>query len=326
MCRAAPDGTGRKALTGNVDWLSASGDGTRLAVVRDTFAYVLDGSGRQLGAALPRGGIDVIAEMAPDGRQVATVELLPETSPAPVGSPPGSPGLSGFVPYLFVTATDGSGREATARSIIDIGWLGGRLVRTDNADDAPYAVGLCLLVVNTSHECEHDVARDLAHDLFHPAFSPDGRFAAVVQAPDTELGLGPIVVYDAATGAPVRTLTNGQDAQPSWSPDGRFVAFARGNDIYVVPAAGGTARRVLTGGQQPTWTSAAACRVRRHPPVRVSGRSAIVTACAPQPGRVTVTLRSGSRRVARRTVRAATGGQVTVRFRRPAGRLRADVR
>ena len=254
-----------------MDWLSASSDGTRLAVVRDTFAYVLDGSGRQIGEALPRGGIDVIAEMAPDGRQVATVELLPETSPAPVGSPPGSPGLSGFVPYLFVMAADGSGREATARSIIDIGWLGGRLVRTDNADAAPFAVGLCLLVVNTSHECERDVARDLEHDLFHPAFSPDGRFAAVVQAPDTDLGLGPIVVHDAATGAPVRTLTNGQDAQPSWSPDGRFVAFARGNDIYVVPAAGGTARRVLTGGQQPGWVTAPACRVRRHPPVRVAG-------------------------------------------------------
>ena len=51
-----------------------------------------------------------------------------------------------------------------------------------------------------------------------------------------------------------------------------------------------------------------------------------MTACAPQPGRVTVTLRSGSRRVARRTVRATTGGMVTVRFRRLAGRLRADVR
>ena len=132
-------------------------------------------------------------------------------------------------------------------------------------------------------------------------------------------------MYDAATAAPVRTLTSGQDSQPSWSPDGRFMAFARGNDIYVVPAAGGTARRVLTGGQQPVWVTAAACRVRRHPRVRVSGRSAIVTACAPQPGRVTVTLRSDGRRVARRSVRAATGGLVTVRFRRVAGRLRADV-
>ena len=58
VCRAAPDGTGRKALTRDVDWLSASSDGTRLAVVRDTFAYVLDASGRQVGEALPRGGTD----------------------------------------------------------------------------------------------------------------------------------------------------------------------------------------------------------------------------------------------------------------------------
>ena len=46
----------------------------------------------------------------------------------------------------------------------------------------------------------------------------------------------------------------------------------------------------------------------------------IVTACAPQPGRVTITLRADGRRVARRTVRAATGGTVEVRLRRPADR------
>ena len=277
-------------------------------------------AGAQLGDALPRGGIDVIAEMAPDGRQVATVELLPETSPAPVGSPPGSPGLSGFVPYLFVMAPTAPGaRPRRARSSTRVARRTARADRQRGA--APFAVGLCLLAVNTSHECERDVARDLGHDLFNPAFSPDGRFAAVVQAPDTEIGLGPIVVYDTATGAPVRTLTSGQDAQPSWSPDGRFDRLRpRQRHLRRATAAAGTARRVLTGGQQPVWVTAPACRVRRHPPVRVRGRSAIVTACAPQPGRVTVTLRSGSRRVARRSVHAATGGIVTVRFRRPGGR------
>jgi Dipeptidyl peptidase IV (DPP IV) N-terminal region len=284
---------------------------------------VLDERGQQVGGALPRGGTAVIAEIAPDGSHVATIELLPEMSPAPVGSPPGTPGLTGFVPYLFVAAPDGSGRDVVARSTIDTAWLGARLARTDTGRPAPFAVGICLLAVNTSHECERDVARDPERDLFNPAFY--GQLAAVVQAPDTEIGLGPIVVYDSATAAPVRTLTSGRDSQPSWSPDGRFVAFARDNDIYVVSATGGSARRVLTGGQQPVWTTAAACRVRRHPPVRVRGRFAIVTACAPQPGRITVTLRSGSRRVARRSVRAKTGGLVTVRVRRPAGRLVATV-
>jgi hypothetical protein len=56
----------------------------------------------------------------------------------------------------------------------------------------------------------------------------------------------------------------------------------------------------------------------------------IVTACAPQPGRVTVTLLSGGKRVGRRTVTAATGGIITARLHRPAGvragTLRARVR
>ena len=151
---------------------------------------------------------------------------------------------------------------------------------------------------------------------------------AVVQAPGTDLGTGPIVVYDAATALPVRTLTSGEDAQPSWSPDGRWIAFARGSDVFVTPSAGGPGRerRVIAGGQQPEWTSAAACRLSRRPPVRVRGRSAIVSVCAPQPGRVTVTLTRGGRRVARRSAVAATGGTLTVRLRRPAGARARDLR
>lgn len=41
---------------------------------------------------------------------------------------------------------------------------------------------------------------------------------------------------------------------------------------------------------------------------------------------MTVTLSRGGRRVARRTVRAATGGTVTVRLRRPAGARAGDLR
>jgi hypothetical protein len=117
VCRAAPDGTFKRQLTRDgrpqgplYSWVSASADGSRLAVVRATFAQVLDARGRQVGADLPRGGIAVVARIAPDGSQVATIELLPEITPSPVGSPPGSPGISGFQPYLFVTGADGQGR------------------------------------------------------------------------------------------------------------------------------------------------------------------------------------------------------------------------
>jgi WD40-like Beta Propeller Repeat len=328
ICRAAPNGTAKRAVTTDgraggplYSWLSASADGTRVAVVRATFAYVLDPKDGRAGAPLPRGGTAVIAEMSPDGSQVATIELLPEITPAPVGSPPGSPGLSGLMPYLFTVSPDGTGREAAARAIVDTGWLGPRLVRTDPSRASPFALGLCVLAVNTDFACERDVARDPARDLFNPAFSPDGTRVAVVQAPGAEIGKGAIAIYDAATAAPVRELAGGENTQPSWSPDGRRLAFERGGDVYTIGADGGTPRRVLRGAVQPVWVSAPACGSR--PRLRHRRRVVVVTACAPQPGRLTVVLRRDGRVVARKSVRAAVGGLVTLRFPRPAGRVRA---
>ena len=333
VCKAAPNGTGKKRLTTDgkpggplYSWLSASADGSRLAVVNATYAYVLDGRGRRITGKLPRGGIGVIAEISPSGAQVATVDLLPEVTPAPVGSPPGSPGLSGFVPYMFVMNADGSAREATARSVIDIGWLAQRLVRTDRSDVDPFPYGICVLATNTDFECGSDAARDPTQDLFNPAFSSDSTLVAVVKSPSTTIGAGAIVIYDVATAAPVRELVGGENTQPTWSPNGKLIAFERGGDIYVAHTGGAPReRRVLKGGEQPSWTSAAACKPRR-PRVRVRRRDALVTACAPQPGRLTVTLLRAGRRVARRTVTAATGGIVTVRLRRPAGASAHELR
>jgi hypothetical protein len=328
----APDGTGNRQLTrggGTHTWLSASADGSRIAVVRSTCAHVLDGRGREVAGPLPRGGTVVIAEVSPDGSQVATIELLPEITPAPVGSPPGSPGISGFMPYLFLEQADGANRDAVARAVIDTGWLGAGLARTDTGPASPFPLGVCLQAVNTDFACGRDVARDPTQDLFNPAFSPDGTVVAVVRAPSSDVGAGPIVLYDASTAAPVRDLVGGENTQPSWSPDGKRIAFERGGDLYVARAAGSPReRRVVKGGQQPIWMSAPACRER--PRLRVRARSVIVIACAPQPGRVTVTLLSGGKRVGRRTVTAATGGIITARLRRPAGvragKLRARVR
>jgi dipeptidyl aminopeptidase/acylaminoacyl peptidase len=322
VCRAAPDGSARKRLThdgGTYTWVSASADGSRLAVVRSTFARVLDARGHALTGDLPRGGTVVIAEIAPDRSQVATIELLPEITPAPVGSPPGSPGISGLNPYLFVMDPDGGNRDVSARSIVDTGWRGNRLTRTDSGDASPFPLGICQLATNTGFQCDRDLARDATRDLFNPAFSPDGSRVAVVQSQSSELGRGPIVVYDTATAAPVRTLTAGADAHPSWSPDGKRIAFVRGSDVYVVSASGGKARRVPRGGGQPVWTAAAACRSK--PRLKARGHTVTVTACAPRPGRLTVTLRRNGKAVAHKTVRVPTGRLVKVRFSRPAGKL-----
>ena len=154
-----------------------------MAVSKATFAYVLDGSGRTLGDALPRGGIALVAQIAPDGSQVVTLELLGETQPPPFTAPPGTPPTLGFIPYMFIVAPDGSGREAVARSVIDTAWVGGRLLRDAGSSTPPYPRGICLLATNIDFECERDVARDPVNDLSAPAVSPDGRLLAVARSP-----------------------------------------------------------------------------------------------------------------------------------------------
>jgi dipeptidyl aminopeptidase/acylaminoacyl peptidase len=330
VCRVGDDGHGREQLTtgGGYSWLSASRDGSRLAVSKATFAYVLDGSGRQLGGALPRGGAALVAQVSPDGRLVATLELLGELSPPPINAPPGSPPTLGFHPYLFVAAPDGTGREVAARDVTDAAWLGGRIVRSDGSSQPPYPRGLCVLASNADFACERDVARDPANDLTGPALSPDGRLLAAARAPaDANRGTGPIGLFDAGSGALVRPLTTGDaDGLPSFSPDGRQVAFTRDRDIYAVGIGGGTPHRVVAGGVQPIWVSG--CVFARAVKPKVRGRSVTVTACAPGPGRLTVTLTRRGRRVARRTVTAARAGTVTVRLNRPrgTGALRAKIR
>jgi hypothetical protein len=86
-----------------------------MAVSKAGYAYVLDGSARPLGGALPRGGAALVAQIAPDGRQVVTLELLGEPAPPPFTAPPGTPPTLGFHPYMFVAAPDGSGREVVVR-------------------------------------------------------------------------------------------------------------------------------------------------------------------------------------------------------------------
>jgi WD40-like Beta Propeller Repeat len=323
ICRAAPNGTGKQRLTTDgkpngplYAWVSATRDGSRLAVVNATYSYVLDGKGRRVTGKLPRSGIQLIAEISPSGAQVATVDLVPEY----LGNPP----ILHFQPYLFVMKPDGSQRETTSRGPIDTGWLGPRLVRTDTGP-APFADGICLLVTNVDFQCERDVARDPTHDLTNPAFSPDGTLVAVVQGPGPGMpGAGPIVIYDTATAAPVRQLAGGENTQPTWSPDGLRLAFERGGDVYTVLSGGGRAHRVLRGADQPTWVTAPACRSRAR--LKLRRHSVIVTACAPQPGRLTVTLRRNGRPVAHKSVRAATGRVVRLRFSRPSGHLSAKAR
>jgi len=84
-----------------------------------------------------------------------------------------------------------------------------------------------------------------------PAWSPDGRSIAF-SVPATQ-DLPDIYVVDAGGGEPRRiTQSPARDILPSWSSDGRWIYFSsnRGGeqDIWKIPADGGEAERVTTGG------------------------------------------------------------------------------
>jgi len=90
-----------------------------------------------------------------------------------------------------------------------------------------------------------------------PALSPDGRSVAFVSNRD---GQWDIYVGLVAGGTVVR-ITNDPNVEmrPRWSPDGARLLFARLNDtgvydLWVVPALGGTGRRLVLNGTYPTWS------------------------------------------------------------------------
>ena len=111
--------------------------------------------------------------------------------------------------------------------------------------------------------------------LGDPQLSPDGKWVAY-QATDVALEAGTrntdiwIVPAGLPEGAP-RRLTDhaAADTRPRWSPDGRHIAFESARDgasqIYVVPAAGGVAKkatRLATEAGGVLWIDAARLLVR----------------------------------------------------------------
>ena len=146
--------------------------------------------------------------------------------------------------------------------------------------------------------------------LSGPDGSPDGRsiVASVGPAPSA------LVLFDAASGAPVRELAKG--TQASFSPDGTQVAFA-GHDgwVYTVPTAGGTPRK-LVQGLSPSWGEGAApgpalasttLRQSRSQKVPVKVQCAGSETCAG-----TLTIKKGSSTLGKRAYRVAAGKSATV--------------
>lgn len=94
----------------------------------------------------------------------------------------------------------------------------------------------------------------------YPAFSPDGNQVAFVIEGEQNPGIYTTIVDGEK---PLQLTSTPADSSPTWSPDGRQIAFTRyGYDgksqsmsICVVPALGGTVRKLYTFPYSPTSTS-----------------------------------------------------------------------
>jgi Tol biopolymer transport system component/DNA-binding winged helix-turn-helix (wHTH) protein len=94
----------------------------------------------------------------------------------------------------------------------------------------------------------------LGLDLF-PSFSPDG--AQIAYCSDRGNSFEIFVRQLTAGGREIQITADGQDnLQPAWSPDGREIAYASRDrpGIWLVPALGGTPRRLTEFGSRPAWS------------------------------------------------------------------------
>jgi Tol biopolymer transport system component/DNA-binding winged helix-turn-helix (wHTH) protein len=88
-----------------------------------------------------------------------------------------------------------------------------------------------------------------------PTWSPDGQMVAYASDRGGDFD---IWVQKVSGGSPVQITSDAaRDWQPSWSPDGRHIAYRserNGGGIFVVPAEGGSARRIAESGYNPLWS------------------------------------------------------------------------
>ena len=89
-------------------------------------------------------------------------------------------------------------------------------------------------------------------DVF-PSFSPDGK--SLAYASDRNGGFRIYVRTLAPGGSETALTSEGESVQPAWSPDGEWIAYhASGAGIWIVPAKGGEARKLVDLGSHPAWS------------------------------------------------------------------------
>ena len=138
-----------------------------------------------------------------------------------------------------------------------VGWTAGRRDRSSAAPPSAVDVSLVPLTTDPGYEGE-------------PTFAPDGETVAYVS---DRTGNLEIFLKQASGGRDINLTDDpADDIQPAFSPDGRQIAFVSsrsgassilpygtdnplmGGDIWVMPALGGSARRIAQKGNFPSWS------------------------------------------------------------------------
>jgi Tol biopolymer transport system component/DNA-binding winged helix-turn-helix (wHTH) protein len=110
------------------------------------------------------------------------------------------------------------------------------------------------LLANSREQIEVDqLTESNGLDVF-PGFSPDGR--SIAYSSDRTGAFEIYLRQLGPDGGEVQLTHDGGNMEPAWSPDGQRIAYhsAKAGGIWIIPAFGGTPRRLADFGSHPAWS------------------------------------------------------------------------